>query len=216
MRDPSLRWERRLLRRGARVIAGLDEVGRGAWAGPIVAAAVVLPLQQSGLAAVLRGVRDSKQMSALQRDRWQGEILGLAEAGLGEASPEEVDAHGVIGATRLAMARALAGLPRPPDHLLIDYLRLPAVALPQTALTFGDQLSLSIAAASVVAKVARDRRMVELDCQHPGFGFAHHKGYGTEEHRAALQALGPSAIHRFSYVPVAARAFPGWLTPVHT
>lgn len=216
MRDPSLRWERRLVRRGARVIAGLDEVGRGAWAGPIVAAAVVLPLHRSGLAAVLRGVRDSKQMSALQRDRWQGEILGLAEAGLGEASPEEVDALGVIGATRLAMGRALARLPRSPDHLLIDYLRLPAVALPQTALTFGDQLSLSIAAASVVAKVARDRAMVELDRRHPGFGFARHKGYGTQEHRWALQTLGPSAIHRFSYVPVACRAFPGWLTPVHT
>lgn len=213
MRDPSLRWERRLLRRGAQTIAGLDEVGRGAWAGPIVAAAVVLPLQRSNLAAALRGVRDSKQMTASQRDHWREQILAWAEVGLGEASPMEVDERGVIGATRLAMARALARLPRPADHLLIDYLRLPAVALPQTPLTFGDQLSLSIAAASVVAKVARDRAMVAVDLQYPGFGFARHKGYGTDEHFSALQSLGPSPIHRYSFVPVASRVFPGWAIP---
>lgn len=191
-------------------MAGLDEVGRGAWAGPIVAAAVILPLQRTGLAASLRGVRDSKQMTAAQRARWNEVILGMAEAGLGESSPQEVDALGVIGATRLAMTRALSHLARPADHLLIDYVRLPALALPQTALTFGDQLSLSIAAASVVAKVARDRAMVDLDRDHPGFGFARHKGYGTDEHFTALQSLGPSPIHRYSFVPVASRVFPGW------
>lgn len=198
------------MRRGARCVAGLDEVGRGAWAGPIVAAAVILPLQRTGLAASLRGVRDSKQMTAAQRARWSEVILGMAEAGLGESSPQEVDALGVIGATRLAMTRALSHLARPADHLLIDYVRLPALALPQTALTFGDQLSLSIAAASVVAKVARDRAMVDLDRDHPGFGFARHKGYGTDEHFTALQSLGPSPIHRYSFVPVASRVFPGW------
>lgn len=198
------------MRRGARCVAGLDEVGRGAWAGPIVAAAVILPLQRADLAASLRGVRDSKQMTAAQRARWSKVILEMAEAGLGESSPQEVDALGVIGATRLAMTRALSHLARPADHLLIDYVRLPALALPQTALTFGDQLSLSIAAASVVAKVARDRAMVDFDRDHPGFGFARHKGYGTDEHFTALQSLGPSPIHRYSFVPVASRVFPGW------
>ncbi|MEX0788548.1 MAG: ribonuclease HII [Anaerolineales bacterium] len=210
MREPSLRWERRTRRDGAGRIAGIDEVGRGAWAGPVVAAAVVLPLGMRKLAATLRGVRDSKQMTAPQRERWAQAIHDLAEAGVGQAGPQEVDALGLIAATRLAMARALAALPVPPDHLLIDHLRLPDIPLPQTPLTFGDQLSLSIAAASVVAKVIRDRVMDELDRVHPEFGFAHHKGYGTEEHRRALAEFGPTAIHRYSYMPVAARAFPGW------
>jgi ribonuclease HII len=210
MREPSLRWERRLIRGGAARIAGIDEVGRGAWAGPVVAAAVVLPLGMRKLAAALRGVRDSKQMTSAQRAHWAQAIRDLAEAGVGEASPQEVDALGLIGATRLAMTRALATLQVPPDHLLIDHLRLPDVPLQQTPLTFGDQLSLSIAAASVVAKVTRDLAMDELDRLHPGFGFARHKGYGTEEHRHALAEFGPTSIHRYSYMPVAARAFPGW------
>jgi ribonuclease HII len=162
------------------------------------------------LAAALRGVRDSKQMTSAQRAHWAQAIRDLAEAGVGEASPQEVDALGLIGATRLAMTRALATLQVPPDHLLIDHLRLPDVPLQQTPLTFGDQLSLSIAAASVVAKVTRDLAMDELDRLHPGFGFARHKGYGTEEHRHALAEFGPTSIHRYSYMPVAARAFPGW------
>jgi len=210
MPDPSLNWERRLRRRGALRIAGLDEVGRGAWAGPVVAAAVVLPMGMRKLAAALRGVRDSKQMTSAQRARWAQAIQDLAEAGVGQASPQEVDALGLIPATRLAMARALATLKVPPDHLLIDHLRLPDIPLPQTPITFGDQISLSIAAASVVAKVTRDRTMDELEREHPGFGFARHKGYGTEEHRRALAELGPTVIHRYSYMPVAARAFPGW------
>lgn len=210
MREPSLRWERRLSRGGAARIAGIDEVGRGAWAGPVVAAAVVLPLGMRKLASVLRGVRDSKQMTSAQRERWVQAIQDVAEAGVGQSSPQEVDALGLIAATRLAMARALATLQIPPDHLLIDHLRLPGIPLPQTPLTFGDQLSLSIAAASVVAKVTRDLAMDELDRLHPGFGFARHKGYGTEEHRRALAEFGPTAIHRYSYMPVAARAFPGW------
>ena len=210
MPSPSLRWERKILRAGAQRVAGLDEVGRGAWAGPVIAAVVILPLPMRNLRSRLSGVRDSKQMTSLQRTQWAEAILGLAEVGVGGATAQEVDQLGLIPATRLAMARALAGLASPPDHLLIDHLRLPDIPLPQTPLTFGDQISLSIAAASVVAKVRRDGLMDALDLEHPGFGFAQHKGYGTREHRRALAERGPSSIHRYSYVPVASRTFPGW------
>ncbi len=205
-RWPDLTYELELWSCGARLVAGLDEAGRGAWAGPVVAAAVVLPPDRTDLLDLLPGVRDSKLMTRRQRERWAASILACALAvGVGETPPEQVDAVGLIAATRAAMRAALQALSLSPDHLLIDHLRLTGVSLPQTPLTHGDARVMSIAAASVIAKVCRDTRMLELDAVHPGYGFADHKGYGTARHREALAALGPSPIHRFTYAPIAMR-----------
>jgi ribonuclease HII len=202
---PDLSRELALLSSGGTPVAGLDEAGRGALAGPVVAAAVVLPVERFDLARLLDGVRDSKQLSPRQRELCAEAVLRVAiAAGVGQAEAEEVDALGLLPATRAAMARALAGLAVQPRHLLIDHLRLPEVPLEQSPVTRGDALVLSIAAASVLAKVARDRMLVELDARYPGYGLARHKGYGTAAHRAALLRLGPSPIHRLSYAPVAA------------
>ncbi len=203
---PDLLHEQQLWDGGTRLVAGLDEAGRGAWAGPVVAAAVVLPSDQVDLPDLLRGVRDSKLMTRRQRERWAASIRACALAvGVGETPAEQVDAMGLIAATRAAMRAALAALSLSPDHLLIDHLRLTGVRMPQTPLTHGDARALSIAAASVIAKVSRDARMLELDVAYPGYGFAQHKGYGTARHRQALADLGPSPIHRRTYSPVALR-----------
>ena len=208
-RRPDVTTEFELLRDGFSRIAGLDEAGRGAWAGPVIAAAVILPLQRFDLVRSLEGVRDSKQMTPKQRETWASRIYQVAlTVGLGVASAEEVDQLGLIVATREAMTRALTDLCTPPEHLLIDHLRLPEVALPQTALTRGDSRVLSIAAASVIAKVARDQAMVALDASLPGYGFARNKADGTAEHRAALKRLGPCPFHRLTYAPVAACGSP--------
>lgn len=209
MRSPDLAYEYALRDTGCTLIAGLDEAGRGAWAGPVVAAAVVLPIHRFDLAHVLDGVRDSKRMTRLQREVWQARIFEVALAiGIGEASAQEIDETGLITSTRTAMGRALDKLKIEPEHLLIDHMRLPQHELPQTAITRGDGCILSIAAASVVAKVARDRAMIALEAKYPGYGFARHKGYGTQFHRMALQRLGPCTIHRKSYAPVAAQCLP--------
>lgn len=201
---PDLRHERALYRRGCRLVVGIDEVGRGAWAGPVVAAAVGLPLESRQLRRLLRGVRDSKQMSPIERRDWEPRIRHLAWGwAVGEASVEEIDTLGIVPATRLAMLRAATELLPSPDGLLIDYLRLPDLQLQQVALKFGDQRSLSIAAASVVAKVHRDRLMVELGRSHPGYGLADNKGYGTAAHRAGLDQQGPCVVHRRTFAPVA-------------
>lgn len=208
--SPDLRHERRCLARGWRAIAGVDEAGRGAWAGPVVAAAVILPpchgrASERHLLDTLSGVRDSKELTPRQRDYWIEKILEVALAvGVGGCGPGEVDGDGLIPGTRAAMERALACLPVPPDCLLLDAIRLPDVSLPQTDLIKGDMRSLSIAAASVVAKVSRDRAVAKLDEIYPGYGFARHKGYGTAAHQAALKALGPCPAHRRSYAPVQA------------
>jgi ribonuclease HII len=203
--SPNLAHELALTGNGCKRIAGLDEAGRGAWAGPVVAAAVILPVDNPELPQLLEGVRDSKQMTPAQRERWAHQISEVAVVvGLGEASPKEVDKQGLIPATRSAMARALSALVIPSDHLLIDHIRLPEIPLPQTSLTRGDSRALSIAAASVIAKVARDQTMRNLDDAYPGYGFARHKGYGTAIHRSALQHLGPCPAHRRSFAPVAA------------
>jgi ribonuclease HII len=171
----------------------------------VVAAAVVLPLDHPDLENSLSGVRDSKQMTPNQREFWASAIRRIAlRVGLGVVSSKEVDQQGLIAATREAMARALDDLGKQPEHLLIDHLPLPDIPLPQTVLTRGDSRTLSIASASVIAKVSRDQMMVDLDEHHPGYGFARHKGYGTPQHRAALADLGPCPSHRFSYTPVAA------------
>jgi ribonuclease HII len=206
LRDPDLALELTLRYRGYELIAGLDEAGRGAWAGPVVAAAVILPLDRPGLARELTGLRDSKLLSVEQREAWAERIRALSRAlSVGAASPEEIDAHGIVPATRMAMMRALEGLSHPPEHLLVDHLKLTEVHTRQIALTKGDRRALSIAAASVVAKVQRDARMVAADRHHPDYGFCRHKGYGTQEHRSALAQLGPSPLHRRSFAPVAAR-----------
>ncbi len=199
---PDLRFESPLWSKGVTAVAGLDEAGRGAWAGPVSAAAVVLPTE-NGLLERLHGVRDSKQMTVRQRSVWADQIRAAALAwGVGFAEASEVDALGIVPATRLAMERALAGCGCVVEHLLVDALRLPGVNLPQQALIKGDARSLSIAAASVLAKTARDALMQEMDEVFPGYGFARHKGYGTAVHRAGLDGLGPCRIHRFSFAPV--------------
>jgi len=203
---PTLALETRLWAEGYRRVAGLDEAGRGAWAGPVVAAAVILPPGRPDLAHQLSGVRDSKCLAAARREA----LLPVIEAtaltwGVGAVPSAEIDALGIVAATRRAMALALEQLRPPADYLLIDYLSLAEPTLPQHSLPKGDALVLSIAAASIVAKVTRDRLMAGLEDCFPGYGLARHKGYGTAQHRAALAVLGPSAIHRLSFAPLARR-----------
>lgn len=203
---PDLRVEYQFRDEGCAVIAGLDEAGRGAWAGPVAAGAVILPLERFDLIAALDGVRDSKLCTARQRTRLDGVIRDVAAGvGVGMADPSEIDAMGIAPATRLAMRRALEALPVKPDGLLIDYVRLREAALPQKSFPKGEQISLSIAAASIIAKVARDRRMVEVDQEYPDYGFARHKGYGTARHQQAIDELGPCPIHRLSFAPLRLR-----------
>jgi ribonuclease HII len=202
---PSLDEEQRLWQRGFTRPAGLDEAGRGAWAGPVVAGAVVLPADRGRLERALAHVRDSKALTPIQREALYGQILQVALAvGVGVVPPEQIDTLGIVPATCLAMQRAVARLSPGPDYLLIDYLRLTDLQLPQHSLIKGDAQVLTIAAASIVAKVSRDRLMVELDAQYPGYGFASHKGYGTPQHRAALVELGVCSLHRRSFAPVRA------------
>jgi ribonuclease HII len=202
---PTLTHELRLWAEGYRRIAGLDEAGRGAWAGPVVAAAVILPPEDPELGQVLAGVRDSKQLTAAQREACLRIIEEHVLAwGIGAVSSAEIDAQGIVPATRKAMALALRSLPIPADYLLIDYVQLPDLQLPQHSLPKGDVHVLSIAAASIVAKVSRDRMMHELGTQVPGYGFAQNKGYGTAQHRSVLAALGPSTAHRLSFAPLRA------------
>ena len=186
-----MRQERALMRQGHALVAGIDEAGRGAWAGPVVAAAVILPDNAMRLAA-LRGVRDSKLLTPAQRQALFDKIHQAALAvGVGMASHAEIDDMGIVPATRLAMQRAVERLAPAPDALLIDALKLPDVPLPQRVLFHADTLCLSVAAASIVAKVTRDRLMVELDAQYPGYGFARHKGYGTPAASTSVGAAWP-------------------------
>jgi ribonuclease HII len=202
---PNLSEEHALLAAGHTLVAGLDEAGRGAWAGPVYAAAVVLPLDRPNLAGLLDGVRDSKLLSPMRREALLPVIEEVALAiGVGRAEPAEIDDVGIAPATRRAMLRALSGLTVPVSALLIDYVRLPESDLHQRAFPEADLRCLSVAAASIVAKVARDRLMVQLDAQFPNYGFAQHKGYGTPQHRQALARLGPSPIHRMSWEPLRA------------
>jgi ribonuclease HII len=199
---PDMAEETALHEQGYRFAAGLDEVGRGALAGDVVAAAVVLPADQAVLAR-LRGVRDSKQMTPRQRALWAKTIQAEAIAvGLGRVSASDIDRLGIAPATRQAMITAIANLSIQPDYLLIDAVRLPSVAIPQKAIIKGDARCLSIAAASVIAKVSRDAAMVELDGVYPGYGFARHKGYGTSLHCSCLRQFGACSIHRRSFAPV--------------
>ena len=200
--SPDLSLEKPLWAAGLTLLAGLDEAGRGAWAGPVTAGAVILPAKASVLKQ-LTGVRDSKCMTPRQRMIWAEHIKEMAlNWGVGFASNEEIDQIGIVPATRLAMQRALAHLSLKPMHLLLDAIQLPEEELPQTSLPKGDARSLSIAAASVIAKTQRDTCMVEFDRQFPAYGFARHKGYGTRYHQGSLQENGPCKIHRFSFAPL--------------
>jgi ribonuclease HII len=199
---PDLAFENALWQAGCRAIAGIDEAGRGAMAGPVVAAAVILP-RDPLLTIQLEGVRDSKQMTPSEREEGRRCIQEVALAwGVGMASHAEIDAYGLVPATRLAALRSLASLSIQPDHLLLDYLFLEDFPASQTSLIKGDCRSLSIAAASVLAKTARDALLCELDQEYPDYGFAKHKGYCTPAHKGMLARLGPTPFHRQSFKPV--------------
>jgi len=200
---PNLTFESALWAQGVNLVAGLDEAGRGCWAGPVAAAAVILPNDEKVLNA-LEGVRDSKQLSPERRAELTLVIEYHAlDWSCGFSSNNEIDCYGIVPATRLAMQRALDSLKHTPKHLLIDALFLPDTDLPQTALIKGDQRSLSIAAASILAKHTRDEWMRDLDLKFPGFGFAKHKGYGTHVHQSALKELGATPLHRMTFFPMA-------------
>jgi ribonuclease HII len=197
--EPDLAFELPLWQVGILAVAGIDEAGRGALAGPVAAAAVILPPDES-IRKCLSGVRDSKQMTAVQREKARQKIIRHAiDWGVGLASSQEIDQLGILPATHLAACRALQALSIPPAHLLLDYLVLPGVTIPQTALVKGDCRSLSIAAASILAKTSRDAVLSDLEHTYPGYGFAIHKGYGTQVHREAIWRLGVCPEHRLSF-----------------
>jgi len=205
-----LRYERQAWQSGCTRVAGVDEVGRGPLAGPVVAAAVVIDRhfaerEEHGL---LDGLVDSKQLSERRREAFFAVLADSphVRTGIGIAEPPEIDTLNIAGATHEAMLRAVCALRPCPDHILLDGLPVAGFACPVTAIVKGDAKSISIAAASVVGKVTRDRMMRELDKRYPGYGLARHKGYGTTEHVRALHRLGPSPTHRRSFRPVRERA----------
>jgi ribonuclease HII len=198
-KTPGIHIEHSLWQRGFKLIAGIDEAGRGAWAGPVMAGAVILP-DDAQIAQALWGVRDSKQMTGLQRDYWAQKIKSLALSwSVGAASSAEIDEIGILPCNRLAMARAIDGLALTPEYHLFDFIHWKECPFPGEKLVRGETQSLSIAAASVLAKTARDEVMKLMDTCYPGYGFARHKGYGTAFHSAALQHLGLCEIHRKSF-----------------
>lgn len=187
-----------------RLIAGLDEAGRGALAGPVVAAAVILPLHDANRMAELEQVNDSKLLTAKKRDSFFDLITKHAVAiGVGSIEAQVIDEIGIVPATRLAMETAVQQLSPHPDFLLIDgRIKLPNLPHPQQSIIRGDSQSLTIAAASIIAKVTRDRHMVSLHAKHPPYHFAQHKGYGTQFHRDAIHQHGPCICHRFTFAPI--------------
>ena len=191
-------YERDLSHKGYASIAGIDEAGRGPLAGPVVAAAVILP---EGLQ--MPGVTDSKKLTALKREVLFDVVMEKAIAtGVGIAEPEEIDRINILQATLKAMLRAVDKLKTSPDYLIIDGINTLEIDIPQQAIKKGDSLSLSIAAASIIAKVTRDRMMLEYDKQYPSYGFASHKGYGSKLHREAIADIGPCPIHRKTFAGV--------------
>ena len=202
-----LRFEQEAWSAGALRVAGVDEAGRGPLAGPVVAAAVLFERRflETEAGRSLAGLDDSKKLPASRREFFHALLSACPEVqiGVAAASVEEIDALNILRATHLAMARALAQISPPPDLALVDGLPVRGLPLPHRAIVGGDASSLSIAAASVMAKVTRDRLMVELAGQYPEFGFERHKGYGTAEHLAALRRHGPCPAHRKTFAPVA-------------
>ena len=200
MAPPSLRHEKNLLRRGFKTVAGVDEAGRGPLAGPVVAAAVIFPHDVK-----IKGLRDSKVLSPRTREKLHKEILKKAvSVGIGIVGEAAIDEINILRATFQAMRDAIEGLGTKPDHILVDGRhKIPCVPAPQLPIVGGDDISSSIAAASIVAKVTRDRMMIDLERLYPGWGFAKHKGYGTKGHFKALKEKGISPIHRMTFEPVA-------------
>lgn len=199
---PNLKFESDLWDSGLQFIAGLDEAGRGALAGPVAVGAVILPHDDKTLLSRTLGrARDSKQLTPLQRDSIAPAIKDIALAwSVGFADAEEIDSQGIVRATRLAAIRALHQFSISPQYLLTDFrLELPQLDISQTSIVKGDAQCLSIACASILAKTERDALMRELDERHPGYGLAKHKGYGTQAHRSALRRLGVSAVHRRTF-----------------
>jgi ribonuclease HII len=196
---PNLAHENDLRARGLQLVAGIDEAGRGPLAGPVVAAAAILPAKFRH-----KKLNDSKQLTELQREKIYAELTVHTEIhwAIAVVHSEEIDRINILRATHEAMRRAVAALAVQPEHVLIDGLPVRGFPLPQTAIVGGDARSFSIAAASVIAKVTRDRLMVEMDALHPGYAFAEHKGYGTPRHLAALKQHGPCPIHRRTFLPV--------------
>ena len=198
---PSFGEEKILEAQGYRFVAGIDEAGRGALAGPVVAAAVILPFNKN--LPFISQVRDSKKLTPLRRESLFHHIHESAvSVGIGMSDFDIIDALGIAAATRLAMKSAIEQLSPPADFMLVDYLALPEVNLPQKGITRGDDLSYSIACASIIAKVTRDKLMLKLDAQYSGYRLAIHKGYGTREHMECLRRLGPCLIHRKTFNPV--------------
>jgi ribonuclease HII len=201
-----LRFERKFWGEGCLRLAGVDEAGRGPLAGPVVAAAVVLDraFAEDEEHGILREVTDSKKLSPATREALYAILTSLpsVEIGIGVAEVDEIDALNILRATHMAMARAVQALPSLPDRLLVDGLAVPNLPCASTAIVQGDARSLSIAAASIVAKVVRDRRMRETDKLYPQYGFAQHKGYGTAAHVQALLEFGPCPEHRRTFRPV--------------
>lgn len=202
---PTLDFENNVVgESGFTFVAGLDEAGRGALAGPVVAAAVILPLDAVDLLEILSEVDDSKRLTAVARQTLYSTITHTALTyGIGICAATVIDEIGIIPSTKQAMLTAVAQLTPQPDYLLIDgRIRLKTTPILQQSIIRGDSHSLSIAAASILAKVTRDQLMIEMDNQYPDYGFARHKGYGTEYHRHQLEALGPTAVHRYSFAPL--------------
>jgi len=199
-------FERALWQGGLRIVAGVDEAGRGPLAGPVVAAAAVLPTEwlEAGLPDALKGLNDSKQLTGEQRETFFAVLTVRTDVrwAIGRADSDEVDRWNILEATHRAMNSALAQLRPAPQHVLVDGTRVKSLRFPQSPLVQGDARSYSIAAASVLAKVTRDRLMLAFDLQWPDYGFAAHKGYGTPQHLAALAAFGPCPIHRRSFAPL--------------
>ncbi len=200
---PNLQREEALWKSGHIQVAGIDEAGRGALAGPVVAAALVLPVN-TNLAGVWTQVRDSKLLTPKARESLEPAIQAGAQSwATGQATPAEIDRLGIAPATRLAMSRAIDSLACKPDHLLIDWVKLDEVDIPQTSWPKADRYCVSVAAASILAKVHRDRILCDLGREYPDYGLEKHKGYGTEAHRSALAKVGPCPEHRFTFRPVA-------------
>lgn len=200
-----LGFERELWQKGTTLVAGVDEAGCGPLAGPVVAGAVIFPHSwlEAGLCTKLRGLNDSKQLTEEQREKYYSIITSHPDIrfGIAVVEVETIDRINILQAAHRAMALALEQLQPAPQHVLVDGRPVKSMRLPNTPLVKGDGRSYSIAAASVLAKVTRDRLMIGYDKQYPGYGFANHKGYGTPEHLAAITAQGPCPIHRRSFAP---------------